>query len=226
MCRFLLVRSQQKIKPAKFLQQFADVCQESRAPGGDWQGDGWGVAVGIQSLEFRIQNWKVYKSLKPIWEDTYQFQNFGETNVFAIHARSAGFPQHKGNVEFNQPFISEELCFVFNGMIQKVRLSIPLKGTIGAQKIFSLILDAGCKNSMTDVLERVNHLITQNSERIVGMNIGLIYKNTFFILCQYADNQTYFGLHYFRNDSITLVCSEEFGSFGWRSMKKGEILGL
>ncbi|MBI3954995.1 hypothetical protein HY338_01010, partial [Candidatus Gottesmanbacteria bacterium] len=54
MCRFLLVRSKIKIKPEKLLQDFAGMCQKSRAPDGDWQGDGWGIASKISNFKFQI----------------------------------------------------------------------------------------------------------------------------------------------------------------------------
>lgn len=219
MCRFLLVRSKKKIKPETLLNQFALMCQKSRAPDGDLQGDGWGIAS-------KISNWDIYKSLKPIWEDRDKFQEFAETNMFIIHARSAGFTQHKGDIEFNQPFIQDDLCFVFNGMIKGVKIGRKLSGKIGAQKIFSLILEEKKSNSIKDVLMNVDKLLLGNSEKIIGLNIAVVQENKFYILCEYEKNRNYFGIRYFQNDGMTLICSEPIGDYEWTIMKKGEVLSL
>ncbi len=202
------------------------MCQKSRAPDGDWQGDGWGIAIGIKNSEFRIQNWREYKSLKPVWEDKDKFQEFEETDMFAVHARSSGFPQHKGDVEFNQPFIQDDLCFVFNGMIKGVKIERKLEGKIGAQKIFSLILEEKRGKSIEDVLKSVDKLLLEKSEKVIGMNIAVVKANKFYVLCEYETNRNYFGVRYFQNDEITLICSEQIGHYEWMIMKKGEIISL
>ena len=226
MCRFLLVRSKNKIKPEKLLQDFAFMCQKSRAPDGDWQGDGWGIAIGIKNSEFRIQNWREYKSLKPVWEERDKFQEFTETNMFVVHARSAGFPDQKGIIEYNQPYVSDDLCFVFNGMIKGVKIDRKLEGKIGAQKIFSLILEEKRDRSIEEVLKSVDKLLLEKSKKIIGMNIGVVKDNKFYILCEYEKNSNYFGVRYFQNDEMTLICSEPIGNYEWMIMKKGEVLSL
>lgn len=219
MCRFLLVRSINKIKPEKLLSQFGEMCEKSRAPDGDWQGDGWAIAI-------KNQKWEVYKSLRPIWEDRDKFQEFGETNSFVVHARSAGFPDQKGIIEYNQPYVTDGLCYVFNGMIRRVSLSMPLEGKIGAQKIFSLLKQEIKKNSPEEALREVDRLIINNAKKVEGMNIGLVYEDKFYVLCEYENNNDYFGIRYYQDNDLTLVCSEQIGSHQWRYMKKSEILVL
>ena len=219
MCRFLLVRSKKKIKPLELLNQFAQMCEKSRAPDGDWQGDGWGIAS-------KGQSWEVYKTLKPIWKDRDKFQEFGETDIFAVHARSAGFPDQKGIIEYNQPYINDLLCYVFNGMIRGVNLSMPLEGKIGAQKIFSLLKQQMQEKSTKEALRQVDKLIVNNSKIVEGMNIGVAHDDKFYMLCEYENNEDYFGIRYYQDDKITLVCSEPIGSYQWRSMQKSEILVL
>ncbi len=195
------------------------MCEKSRAPDGDWQGDGWGIAS-------KGQSWEVYKTLKPIWKDRDKFQEFGETDIFAVHARSAGFPDQKGIIEYNQPYINDLLCYVFNGMIRGVSLSMPLEGKIGAQKIFSLLKQQIKNKSPEQALEHVDNLIINNSKKIEGMNIGIVYEDKFYVLCEYENNNDYFGIRYYQDNDLTLVCSEQIGSYQWRYMKKSEILVL
>jgi len=238
MCRFLLVRSKEKIKPERLLNQFTDMCQRSHAPDGDWQGDGWGMAIKVQSWKLEVGSWKTYKSLKPIWKDKNTFSKFPETNIFVVHARSAGFPQDRGVIEYNQPYISDSLCFVFNGMIKGVTINKPLSGKIGAQKIFSLIqnvilsdpelVEGESKDPerITEALRKVDELIINNSKKVVSMNIGLAADDKFYILCEYAYNPEYFAIRYCQDDSLTLICSEPIGNYQWKIMKKGEVLIL
>lgn len=216
MCRFLLVRSKNKIKPEKLLNQFASMCEKSHDPGGDRQGDGWGIAVGRE----------VYKSLKPIWKEKEKFKEFGETNTFVVHARSAGFPHHRGNIEYNQPYISNGLCFVFNGMIKGVKLRRILEGKIGAQKIFSLIQIEEKDKTIDATLRIVDKLLLENSKKVTGMNIGVVKNNKFYLLCEYENNPSYFGIRYYHRDNLTLVCSEPIGDYNWEIMQKSQILVL
>ncbi|MBI2036512.1 hypothetical protein HYT17_02690 [Candidatus Microgenomates bacterium] len=227
MCRFLMARSQKKIKPQELLSQFAQMCRKSRAPDGDWQGDGWGIALRLRSGQaIKNQNWQIYKSLRPIWEEQDKFGQFEETDVFVVHARSAGFPQHKGNIVYNQPYIDGPLCFVFNGLIRGVTVQRKLAGEIGAQKIFSLILEELDNSKPDEVLKTVDELIVKNSKKITGMNIGLVKNNRFYALCRYDGNKEYFSLHYAEDGGITLLCSEPIGKYEWKTMQKGEILVL
>lgn len=226
MCRFLLVKSKNKIKPEKFLREFSSMCEKSRAPDGDWQGDGWGIALKSQISKLKSQSWDIYKSLKPVWKDQEQFNKFPETDLFVVHARSSGFPDQKGIIEYNQPYIEDSLCYVFNGMIRGVSLSKPIAGKIGAQKIFSLLKQQIQNNPPEEALENVDKLIINNAKKAEGMNIGFVYEDKFYVLCEYENNQDYFGVRYFRDDNITLVCSEPIGSYQWRYMKKSEILVL
>lgn len=133
MCRFLIIKSKKKIKPAKLLKEFALMCKKSLAPDGELQKDGYGIAW------YDGKTWQLKKSLAPIWEEQDLFGEIPETNLLAAHARGAGFDEDRGDIDFNEPFIYGDLCFIFNGMIRGVRLNRKLEGKIGSQKLFSLI---------------------------------------------------------------------------------------
>src|SRR3990172_821723 len=78
MCRFLLVKSKEIVKPEKLLKEFALMCQKSHAPDGDWQGDGWGIAWQEKGT------WKLNKSLLPVWEDQNKFASIPPTKLFVV----------------------------------------------------------------------------------------------------------------------------------------------
>ena len=44
MCRFLIVRTSSPLDPRGLMSEFAEMARLSRAPDGDRQADGWGVA--------------------------------------------------------------------------------------------------------------------------------------------------------------------------------------
>lgn len=232
MCRFLLVKAKNKVKLDKFLQDFASMCKKSQSPDGDWQGDGWGIAM-------KNKTWEVYKSLNPIWEETDNFGQLKGTEMFVVHARSAGFADQKGIIEYNQPYVTNSLCFVFNGMVRGVKIPINLEGKIGSQKIFSLLQKffssksnnpAGIENTrkklpeMEQALRKIDTLILNSSRKIEGLNIGVVFEGKFYVLCEYENNQDYFGIRYYQDDNLTLVSSSPFSSFRWRIMGKSEIL--
>ena len=217
MCRFLLVRSEQPIDPQPLLQEFAAMCEKSRAPDGDWQGDGYGIAWNWDG------KWQLYKSLVPIWKETKTFQTVGETDLFVAHARSAGFPQHKGIVQYNQPYIRDSFCFVFNGMIRGVKLSIPLEGTIGAQKIFSLFLYEAQKSNTDMALRSLRSQIHSHAKAIEGMNIGVVHEGKLHALCDYEKQEDYFGLRFAQKGSLSMICSQPLRGFHWTTMTKGEV---
>lgn len=221
-----MVRSKRKMRPLELLEPFADMCRVSRAPDGDWQGDGWGIATEVQSSKFKIRKWDVYKSLRPIWEEQNTFHNFQETNIFIVHSRSAGFPEHKGVLAYNQPYVSDQLAYVFNGMIRSVSLPMKFEGSIGAQKIFSLISLRLQDKGLDGVLLYVRDVIRENARRVEGMNIGLIVGERLYALCDYEHNADYFSLRYYNDGELSMVCSEPVGEHKWHVMRKGEILSL
>lgn len=217
MCRFLIVKSKNKINPEKLLKSFALACQKSVAQDGELQRDGYGIAWQDGNI------WQLKKSLAPIWEEQDLFKQIPETNLFVAHARSSGFAKHRDNLDYNQPFIDGPLCFVFNGMIRKVSLSFLVKGRIGSQKLFSLIKLRAEKYNFDSVLRHIKDLILKRAEKVEGMNIGLIKANKIYVLCQYSNNINYFSLHYYQGRNLTIISSEVFNHYAWLTMKKGEI---
>lgn len=196
------------------------MCEKSRTPDGDRQSDGWGVAWKEGNT------WKTEKSLVPIWENTDRLLKIHQTYCLAVHVRSAGFDHQKGVIEYNQPYIKDGLCFVFNGMVRGVKLPYKLNGTIGAQKIFSFIQLLRKRQTLPKALDTARLMLLSHSREIEGMNIGIVHNNQFYILCEYDGNQEYFTIHYYQKDNLSIVCSEPILAYNWNNMRKGEILIL
>src|SRR3989338_7229032 len=180
MCRFLLAKSKKPIKPYEILKSFSKMAQKSKAFDGDWQGDGWGISWLVRN------EWKLYKSLSPIWREEGKFADFPESNLFAIHARSASFPQHKNNLEFNQPFITDSIVFVFNGLLKGVKLPFSVPGKIGAEKIWHLVQYQLKENAPKIALNNVKELLITYTREIQALNIGLIHNQEIYYINYYT----------------------------------------
>lgn len=221
MCRFLLAKSKQPIQPQDMLFSFSSMVKKSRAFDGDWQGDGWGIAWLDDA-----NVWQLQKSLHPLWEDEHIFATFPKTRLFLIHARSASFPQHKNNIVYNQPYIAQPYAFVFNGLLKGVRLSSSISGTIGAQKIWSLLQNIIKNNTPQAALTKVKTALMKNSKEIQALNIGLADKKNIYALCFYSNHPTYYQLHYTREDNLSLICSEHIGNLTPHTLHTNQVLML
>ena len=172
----------------------------------------------------RIYKWQEYKSLKPVWEEKERFSKFPESNIFSIHARSASFPQHKNNIEYNQPYINESYSYVFNGLLKGVTLSLP--GEIGAQKIWSFLNVYLKKINLTQSLYKVTDILKKNSRNIQALNIGVAGKNTISAYCHFTAHPNYYSLQYSDNSNIKIICSEVIDGFIFKSLPANSLITL
>ncbi|MEK7634116.1 MAG: hypothetical protein AAB437_04705 [Patescibacteria group bacterium] len=218
MCRFLLAKSKQPISSKKILNAFAEMAQNSKAFDGDWQGDGWGIAW------LKDNKWQKYRSLKPIWEEKEKFLKFPQSYIFSIHARSASFPQHKNNIEYNQPYINEFYSYVFNGLLRGVTLSLP--GDIGAQKIWLLLNDYLKNMNLTQALYKTTDILKKNSRNIQALNIGIAGKNTISVYCYYTNHPNYYSLQYSDSSDVKIICSEVIDGFEFKSLPTNSLITL
>jgi predicted glutamine amidotransferase len=204
MCRFLVVKSEEKICPAPLLEAFANMAEKSRTFDGDWQGDGWGVAwLGDEN------KWQRYRSLKPVWKDREQFVRIPDTKVFTVHARSASFADQKGILEYNQPYFNDRFSFVFNGHISGVKLPSSIPGKIGAEKIWSLLQNFLEKNDPGTALEKIKHILEKNSKSIQALNIGLADKDNIYSLNIFSHHPECYQLWHHEDSGRKIICSEK-----------------
>ena len=218
MCRFLLCKSKQSIDPKKILGSFAKMAETSKAYDGDWQGDGWGFSW------LKNNKWHEYRSLKPIRKEKNKFSKFPRSYIFSIHVRSASFPQHKNNIEYNQPYINEFYSYVFNGLLRGVTLS--LSGDIGAQKIWLLLNDYLKKMNLIQALSKTADILKKNSRNIQALNIGIAGKNTISAYCYYTEHPNYYSLQYSDSSDVKIICSEVIDGFDFRSLPTNSLITL
>lgn len=213
-----MMKSKTPFDPKASLQEFAVMCKKSRTWDGDRHEDGWGVAWKTDR-----QPWDGYRSLTPVWHDTGSFSRVPKTTILIAHARSASFASQKGTLAYNQPYRNGSLCFVFNGLLHGVTLQA--KGTIGAQKIFSLLCGERSRGLYGSV-KYVKNVLENHSKRIDGFNIGLSDGNTLAALCRYTSDADSYTLRYYRKEGFAVVCSEPIGNYPFASMRNGEIILL
>ena len=215
MCRFLMVKSKKNLSIAELIFEFAQKSKESR----EWQGDGWGVSW----LDSK-NKWRVSKSLSPIWENVKALAKVPESKIFLVHARSSSSDKDKDCLEYNQPFIREKIALVFNGSIIGMRTSVKIPGKIGSQKIFHLIEKCIPNYGIEDAIRKTRIMIEHNSREIEALNIGICDKEKFYLLCRHNGDEDYYGIRYFKDGKITIVCSEQISTFPFRTMKNGQLL--
>jgi predicted glutamine amidotransferase len=215
MCRFLLLSSQEPCDVRQVVEQFARMCEQSTCLDGDWQGDGWGMAWWQENT-----GWHVHRSLAPVWTEADCARQVPGTRRLVVHARAASFPQHKGDLAFAQPYVDGPYAFVFNGLIEGVRLPRGMKipGAIGAEKIWYLVRQRLAQGlTLQDALASGYAFLERRSRRIQACNMGLSDSRR---AVSHNGNPTghgYYQLFQAQREGVHLICSEPFGAWPWRA---------
>lgn len=220
MCRFLLARSKEPFNAVPLLEKFAFMSKKSKAYDGDWQGDGCGISW------LKNNEWKIKTSIDPIWENVEKFSDLPETNHVVIHARSASFPEHKGILEYNQPYIFENYSFVFNGLLKGVALPYQLDGKIGAQKIWSLIKKYLPDNSVEDSIKKAIEVLNKHTREIQALNIGISDSNNLYMYSQYNSHPEYYNLRIYLAPDIKIISSEDLNGYKFEKIETKKIISV
>jgi len=221
MCRFLLVKSAEAIRPSEILLPFAEMASTSKALDGAWQGDGWGVC-----WQTKQGIWRLRKSIRPVWKETDEFERIPPCRIILAHARSSSFPEHREVVSFNQPYIDNGVAFVFNGFLKGVRLSSSVEGQIGAQKTWTLLSGLLKQHLPGKAILKLISLMLEKSREIQAMNIGICDGQKMYAYCHPNDNPDYYDLHSFHKKGLDILCSEPFKDFEFFPVQQGTVLSF
>ena len=220
MCRFLLIKAQQPIQPAALLHAFAEMARQSTAGSEEvWQGDGWGVSWLTAN-----QHWQSHKSLQPIWADHAGFATLPPSQRWVVHARSASFPQHKGVLDYNQPYHQGPYTFVFNGLLRGVKLPQRVAGVIGAQKIWRLLQHDLNTQAPVEALQQLRQTLLTHTQEIKALNIGLADSNHCYAFCTFTTHPTYYTLQLHRSAELQMICSEPLHGYGFEAVAPDEVV--
>lgn len=218
MCRFLLLKSKFKVNSQHIIEHFSDMAQKSKALDGDWQGDGWGISWLDEN-----NNWSIYTSVSPIWEETSHFARIPETSFLVIHARSASFPQDKNNIHYNQPYLDDNYVFVFNGLLKGVTIPFQAEGKIGAQKTWFLLTKFLRNKSPEKALRKLKELMIANAKKIIALNIGLCDKKSIYVFTMYEKHPEYYRLQLHQSKDLIIVSSEAIQGYDFSGLANGII---
>ncbi len=200
MCRLLAVRNARPFAIEDELRPFAGIARASRA----YQGHGWGCAW------LQDDGWRVYRNVKPIWED--DLARFGDARVLVAHARSA-YRDEGIAVENNMPFLCGPAAFVFNGELRGVRLREA--GRIGAEKLFNFLLKAGAAAGWA-ALGRGIETVKTRTRYVRAMNFVLAVPGAFHAYSCFSEDPDYFTMHARPTATGVRISSEPFpGETGW-----------
>jgi predicted glutamine amidotransferase len=192
--------------------------EKSKAYDGDWQGDG----CGISWLE--NDEWKVKTSIDPFWKNLENFSKIPLTNQILMHARSASFPQHKGIIEYNQPYIWKNYSFVFNGFLKGVALPYQLEGKIGAQKIWSLLQKFLKERSPVEALQETVTILNKHTREIQAINLGLSDSKNFYVYSQYNSHPDYYNVRIYKDQYMQIICSEDLPNMNFEKAETKKII--
>ena len=221
MCRFLMIKSRRPFQAADILRKFAAMAEQSRAPDGDRQVDGWGVGWLDQGGQ-----WQARKSLKPVWQEAEALAEFPASRLFLVHARSASFPYQRDVLEYNQPYFNETYGFVFNGLLEGVAFPFPVGGRIGSQKIWNLLSAGLGRSSPKKCLMELAADLEGCSRRVQALNIGLGGQDRLYAYCQYEGDGGYYQLQYLDFPDFQMVCSDSLAGFNFQPVPRGQVLRL
>jgi len=220
MCRFLLYRSKVELPLNPLLEKFSLMAERSRSPDGEWQGDGWGACWWSRG------RWVGYRSLEPVWRDSWRGLPSGTHLV--LHARSSSYADQRGVVEFNQPFLGSEgsWAFAFNGWLRGVTFPRGLPGRIGSEKLFTLLGVYLKRLPPRQAMERVCELLGGRVREEAALNAAIATRERFYVLNKYSGSGDYYRLFYRESPEEVLVSSEPLEGFELYPLPRGRVLGL
>jgi len=217
-CRFLLMKAKWKIDAGPILKGFAGMARMSRSPDGDRQGDGWGM-----SRLSDAGDWSHHKSLKPVWEDPAAAARIPRTRALVLHARSSSFVRDKGTIGFNQPYGEDGFVFVFNGLLEGVRLPRRTEGKIGAQKIWSLLKIFLRGSPPDEAMVRLTACLYRNARRVSALNLGICDGRRIYFYTSYDNAPEYYQLYYAVSGRLSIVSSEPILGYAFRPVSPGTV---
>jgi glutamine amidotransferase len=208
MCRLLLVKSLIEFPISEHLKEFAIISKNCS----EYQGHGWGCAY------ITNDSWKIYKNIKPIWEDN--IEQFGKTTLLIAHARSA-FRNEGIQIENNMPFQKDDKIFIFNGELRGVR--IKEQGRIGAEKIFNFILRFHNRN-LIEAFKKALDIIEKKSNYVKAMNIIMSDKKNIYLASIFNEDTKYFTMHRKKLSNGLIICSEPYPKdLGWEKINNNMV---
>lgn len=221
MCRFLLIKSSQPIKPIDRLVSFAQMAERNPGREGGWQGDGWGL-----SWLDEFGQWQTQRSLEPIWTEIDQLAAVAPARFWLVHARSASFPEHQNNLAYNQPFTNATHAYVFNGFLKGVALPFRLAGQIGAQKIWTLIQRELARRQTDAALAAASATIFQHTRIVQALNVGLCDGQDLYAFSAFAGDPDYYQLRVLDDGACQAICSAPLDGDRWQPVEPGRVIRL
>ncbi|MBN1301222.1 MAG: hypothetical protein JW995_08380 [Melioribacteraceae bacterium] len=208
MCRLLAVKSKTEFDPLPIIKSFASMSKESK----EYQGHGWGYSLLSDG------KWKIYKSIKPVWED--ETKDINTSKLLLVHARSA-FRDEGIKVENNMPFCDDKYQFIFNGELRGVR--IKEEGRIGAEKIFNYIKRFD-KGDIVSAVKKSVGIIMKKTGYIRAMNFIISNGKELIINSLFNEDPDYFSLQISKSDEMIIVASQPLSiANNWTTIENNSI---
>ncbi len=178
--------------------------------------DGWGCFCKNDV------NHILYKSLRPIYEDSYNINKITEEKfkLGLIHARLASKGLPKTTLQLH-PFYINGRYFAHNGTIKSAK-----RENIYSSDTYEYFENIALFKDTFDLGQKIKDYAQKNEYS--GMNFLMIdeIEKALYVCCLYTDserNREYFTLHYYNDDADFIVYSEKFSN-DYKSMENGELI--
>ena len=183
---------------------------------------GWGAIYQENSA------FKLYKSIKPCWEDPRRHELAGQ-HLLLLHARKAS----RGNVklENTHPFFrrheGRDWFFCHNGTIyDRFPQYAGLAGDTDSERFFRFLIAHNPGEDEGELVRAVNML-----HHYTSLNCFFLCRQTLFVINKYDERgktPEYYTLYYYRDRGQLIISSERLLSLGdkWTPLANGEILKI
>lgn len=178
--------------------------------------DGWGCFCKNDV------NHILYKSLRPIYEDSYNINKITEEKfkLGLIHARLASKGLPKTTLQLH-PFYINGRYFAHNGTIKSAK-----RENIYNSDTYEYFENIVSFRDTIELAQKIRDYAQKNEYS--GMNFLMIdeVEKSLYVCCLYnysERNREYFTLHYYNDENNFIVYSEKFSS-DYKPMENGELL--
>ena len=119
------------------------------------------------------------------------------------------------------PFHDDNYVFVFNGELSGVK--IKEDGRIGAEKIFNFIkrFDSG---NIEQAVSKGIAILKKRTTYVRAINLIIADNKSAYVSSNFSEDEDYFTMHYYKDDSRLIICSEPFdGETNWQKINNNSL---
>lgn len=115
---------------------------------------------------------------------------------------------------------------MFNGLLRGVKLPQRVAGSIGAQKIWTLLQHYLTTQPPLDALTQLRETLIAHTQELKALNIGLMDKHGGYAFCSFTTSPDYYTLPLHRSPQLQVICSEPLTGYTFDRAAPNQIIEL